>query len=205
MKTQIIIIIILALALIVAITKILLNNGNCKSDITNAIINNIMTRTSIRVFNGEPISNTQIDTLLQAGMAAPSAINKQPWCFVVIKNRQLLQQLGDTLPNTRLTSKTACAIAVCGDMTKAAEGVSHDFWIQDCAAATENILLAAHAIGLGAVWAGIYPNPERTDKLREMLKIPSTQIPLSIIAIGHPAENPVPKDKWKPENIRIIE
>ena len=137
-------------------------------------------------------------------MAAPSAVNKQPWKFVVVKNKPILQQIADSLPNTRLAS-AVCAIVVCGDMTKTLDGVARDFWIHDGSAATENILLAAHALELGAVWAGIFPNPDRVDKLRGLIDLPETQIPLCVIAIGHPAENPTPKDKWNQENYRVIE
>ncbi len=196
---------VLAVALVFAVIKIVTTKPAeqtaCRA---NAVINNIMTRTSIRSFTDEPLTDSQIETLLRAGMAAPSAVNKQPWKFVVVKNRQLLRQIADSLPNTRLTTAT-CAIVVCGDMTKTLDGVGRDFWIHDCSAATENILLAAHALELGAVWAGIFPNPDRVDRLRVLVDIPETQIPLCVIAVGHPAEYPSPKDKWTPENYRVIE
>ncbi len=197
--------VVLAVALVFAIIKIVTTkSAEPTANNADAVINNIMTRTSIRSFTDEPLADSQIETLLRAGMAAPSAVNKQPWKFVVVKNKQLLRQIADSLPNTRLTT-AACAIVVCGDMTKTLDGVGRDFWIHDCSAATENILLAAHALELGAVWAGIFPNPDRVDKLRVLVDIPETQIPLCVIAIGHPAENPSPKDKWNPENYRVIE
>lgn len=196
---------VLAVALVFAVIKIVTTkSAEPTASSADAVINNIMTRTSIRSFADKPLADSQIETLLRAGMAAPSAVNKQPWKFVVVKNKQLLRQIADSLPNTRLTT-AACAIVVCGDMTKTLDGVARDFWIHDCSAATENILLAAHALELGAVWAGIFPNPDRVDKLRVLVDIPETQIPLCVIAIGHPAENPSPKDKWTPENYRVIE
>ena len=205
MKTSTIIIVVLAVALVFAVIKIVTTKSTePTASSADAVINNIMTRTSIRSFTDEPLADSQIETLLRAGMAAPSAVNKQPWKFVVVKNKQLLRQIADSLPNTRLTT-AACAIVVCGDMTKTLDGVGRDFWIHDCSAATENILLAAHALELGAVWAGIFPNPDRVDKLRVLVDIPETQIPLCVIAIGHPAENPSPKDKWTHDNYRVIE
>lgn len=197
--------VVLAVALVFAVIKIVTTKlAEPKASSADVVINNIMTRTSIRSFTDEPLTDSQIETLLRAGMAAPSAVNKQPWKFVVVKNKQLLRQIADSLPNTRLTT-AACAIVVCGDMTKTLDGVGRDFWIHDCSAATENILLAAHALELGAVWAGIFPNPDRVDKLRVLVDIPETQIPLCVIAVGHPAEYPSPKDKWTPENYRVIE
>lgn len=205
MKSSAIIIVVLAVALLFAVIKILTTSKHAPAGSNaDAVISNIMTRTSIRLFTDEPLTDSQIETLLRAGMAAPSAVNKQPWKFVVVKNKPILQQIADSLPNTRLSS-AVCAIVVCGDMTKTLDGVAREFWIHDCSAATENILLAAHALELGAVWAGIFPNPDRVDKLRGLIDLPETQIPLCVIAIGHPAENPTPKDKWNQENYRVIE
>ncbi len=197
--------VVLAVALVFAVIKIVTTkSAEPTANNADAVINNIMTRTSIRSFTDEPLTDSQIETLLRAGMAAPSAVNKQPWKFVMVKSKPLLKQIADSMPNTRLAT-AVCAIVVCGDMTKTLDGVARDFWIHDCSAATENILLAAHALELGAVWSGIFPNPDRVDKLRGLIGIPETQIPLCVIAIGHPAENPSPKDKWNPENYRVIE
>ncbi|MBO7144026.1 MAG: nitroreductase family protein [Salinivirgaceae bacterium] len=205
MKSSTIIIVVLAVALLFAVIKILTTSKQALAGSNaDAVISNIMTRTSIRSYTDEPLTDSQIETLLRAGMAAPSAVNKQPWKFVVVKNKPILQQIADSLPNTRLSS-AVCAIVVCGDMTKTLDGVAREFWIHDCSAATENILLAAHALELGAVWAGIFPNPDRVDKLRGLIDLSETQIPLCVIAIGHPAENPTPKDKWNQENYRVIE
>lgn len=206
MKTQSIIIAVLSVALVFAVIKIVICKKTESMDSSkNAVIENIMTRTSVRAYNGEPITDEQIETLLRAGMAAPSAVNKQPWKFVVVKNRELLKQIADSLPNARMSVNAACAIAVCGDMTKTLDGVGREFWIHDCSAATQNILLAAHALGLGAVWTGIYPNIDRNKVAQDLLQLPETQLVLCIIPIGWPAENPTPKDKWKEENYKVIE
>ncbi len=171
------------------------------SSMKNEAIENIMTRVSVRQFTGEKISDEQIDILLRAGMAAPSAINKQPWAFIVVTEQDLLARLGEALPYSRCGNKPACAIIPCGDLTKAIEGDMAAFWINDVSAAAENILLAAHALGLGAVWTGLHPNLERAGLVQQMLGLPEEIIPLCIIPVGVPAEQPAVKDKYKAENI----
>jgi nitroreductase len=166
-----------------------------------AAINNIMTRTSIRKYTQDPVSQADIETMLRAGMAAPTAVNKQPWHFVVVTNREQLNALAQSNRGTGMAAKAPLAIVVCGDIRKALPGVAQGFWVQDCSAATENILLAANALGLGAVWTGLYPNEERAKAVRDVVKAPEHIIPLCTIVIGHPAEQPKAKDKWKPENV----
>lgn len=168
---------------------------------SEAVIETIMTRTSIRAFTDEPVTDETIETLLRAGMAAPSAVNRQPWAFVVVEGRENLDRLAEVHPNARMLGTAQAAIVVCGDMTKALEGTAQAFWVQDASAATENILLAAHALGLGAVWTGVYPNPERVAAVSETLGLPSYVIPLCVIPVGYPAEAPAPKDKWNTANI----
>ena len=185
-------------------------NGQCpekagRSDKTNAALECIMTRTSIRKYTDEPVSKTDIETLLRAGMAAPTAVNAQPWHFVAITDKAKLREMAATSRRGGMLEQAALAIVVCGDMDKAMEGKAQAFWIQDCSAATENILLAAHALGLGAVWTGGYPMDERVEAISKVLKLPETIVPLCTIVIGHPAESPQPKDKWKPENVSYNE
>ena len=167
----------------------------------NQAIQNIMTRVSVREFTGEKISEAQIDTLLRAAMAAPSAINKQPWAFIVITDEDKLAQLGEALPYSRCSNHPAVAIIPCGDLTKAIPGEMANFWINDVSAATENLLLAAHAMGLGAVWTGLHPDMNRAKMVQEMLGLPEHIIPLCVVPVGVPAEHPEVKDKFKPENI----
>ena len=168
-----------------------------------AAINNIMTRTSIRKYTNEAVSKADIETMLRAGMAAPTAVNKQPWHFVVVTDKAKLKELAGG--RGRMLEQCAVAIVVCGNMEKAMPGKAQEYWIQDCSAATENILLAAHALGLGAVWTGGYPMEDRVAFISKALKLPETIVPLCTIVIGHPAEQPKPKDKWKPENISYNE
>lgn len=167
---------------------------------TESVINNIMTRTSIRQFTDRQIAKDTLETIVKAGMAAPSAMNKQPWEFVVITDRAVLDSLNAVHPYANLKTATA-AIVVCGDMKKTIEGEGQDYWVQDCSAATENILLAAHAYGLGAVWCGVYPVKERIESVSKVLGIPSDIVPLNVVTMGYPDQNPEPKDKWNPDAV----
>lgn len=166
-----------------------------------AVLNAIQTRVSVRQFTGEKISNEQINTLLCCAMAAPSAINKQPWAFLVVTDEALLQRMGEAFPFSRCGNGAACAFVMCGDMTKTIEGEGQGFWINDVSAATENLLLAAHAMGLGAVWTGVYPSRERTAQVQELLGLPEYIIPMCIVPVGIPAEQPAVKQKFKEENV----
>ncbi len=163
----------------------------------------IATRTSVRAYTDQPVAPEIVEQILRAGMAAPTAVNKQPWAFVVVDSKETLQQLADSLPYAKMLKTAPLAIVVCGDMSKALEGTGRDYWIQDASAATENILLAAHALGLGAVWTGGYPSMDRVNSVKAVLELPSHIIPLCVIPMGYPAETPTPKDKWKPENVRV--
>lgn len=201
----------LAAALTVSASMFSCNCGTkCESptesqDQTEAIIQNIMTRTSVRAYTDQAIGKDTIETILKAGMAAPTAVNAQPWHFVAVTNRAILDSLATSNPNARMLHQAPLAIVVCGDITKTLEGKGREFWIQDCSAATENILLAAHAYGLGAVWTAAYPIDDRMASISTTLQLPETIVPLCAIIIGHPAENPEPKDKWKEENVTYIE
>ena len=169
----------------------------------NEAIDNILTRVSVRQFTGDPISEAQLDTLLRAAMAAPSAINKQPWAFIVITDRDKIAQLGEALPYSRCSNHPAVAIIPCGDLTKAIPGEMAGFWINDVSAATENLLLAAHAMGLGAVWTGLHPDMNRAKIVQDMLGLPEHIIPLCVVPVGVPAEQPDIKDKFNLENIHF--
>lgn len=173
---------------------------NAKQD-TNDAIENIMTRTSVRVYTDEAISDQQIETMLKAAMAAPTAVNKQPWAFVVIKSKDTLKAISDSIPSMAMAKTAPLVIVVCGDMTKALDGEGHDYWVQDVSAATENLLLAANAQGLGAVWCGVYPVSSRVAFISDLLGLPDNIVPLAVVPVGHPAATPEPKDKWDPAKI----
>ncbi len=161
-----------------------------------AVLENIMTRVSVRQFTEQKPSEEQIQMLLKAAMAAPTGRNLQPWKFIVVDDKELLKSIGEQLPYSNVANGAQVCIVPCGDVT-----VSQDMWVEDVSAATENILLAAHAMGLGAVWTAVHPF--RTDVLRPILNIPENLIPLCVIPVGYPADaNLQPKDKFKPENIQ---
>ncbi|MBP5476714.1 MAG: nitroreductase family protein [Paludibacteraceae bacterium] len=163
-------------------------------------IDNIMTRVSVRHFTGEKISDEQLEQLLRCAMAAPSAMNKQPWEFLVVSDEDMLMRLDEEFPYSRCGNGAAVAIIPCGNLQRAISTMP-DFWVNDLSAATENILLAAHAMGLGAVWTGVHPNPERAQKLQELLGLPAHIVPLCIVPVGIPAEQPEIKDKWDADRI----
>lgn len=171
---------------------------------TDIVLEAIQTRVSVRQFTGEKLSDEQIEKLLRAAMAAPSAMNKQPWQFVVITNEELLAKIGEQMPNSRCQNKPGCAIVPCGDMSKTLEGAGRDFWVDDLSAATENLLLAAHAMGLGACWTGVHPNMERVSDVQKLLGLDEQIVPLCIIPVGVPAEQPEVKQKFNEENVRYI-
>ena len=158
----------------------------------------IMTRPSVRAFLDKPVSDEIIENLLKAAMAAPSAKNQQPWAFIVIRKRELLEKLGASLPNAKMTATAPAAVVICGLPEKALPGEAREYWIQDAAAATENFLLAAHALGLGAVWTGVHPISERIGILKDVLELPEGVEPFCLIPFGWPAGPAAPKDKWNP-------
>ena len=167
----------------------------------NKTLEVIHNRKSVRHFTEQPVSKEQIKTLLRAGMAAPTAVNRQPWVFYVVTLRETLDALSKQLPYAKMLTQAQTAIVVCGDMDKAGNLKDEGYWVQDCAAATENILLAAESMGLGAVWTAAYPYDDRTKAVIKELNLPKTHIPLNVIPIGYPTGEDVPKNKWKPENI----
>lgn len=174
---------------------------NAQSEKDNNVIRSIMSRTSVRSYTGQTIQKKDLETIVKAGMSAPTAVNKQPWAFVVIDNKEMMNKLAEQLKNASMLKNAAAAIVVCGDLSLALTGEGQEYWIQDCSAATENILLAAHSMGYGAVWCGIYPNKERMKVLYSELSLPENVIPLNIIPIGVPDKKNEPKDKWKPERL----
>ena len=170
----------------------------------NAIFDNIIARTSVRSYTSQTIEEEKIDMLLRAGMAAPSACNKQPWHFIAITNREILDQIPTFSPYASMVKQAPLAIVVCGDLSKTLEGKEQEFWIQDCAAATENILLMAQDLQLGAVWTALYPLQNRYQGMQQLLHLPNQLIPLNTIVIGYPNEMVKAKDKWKEENVTRI-
>ncbi|MFI3278052.1 MAG: nitroreductase family protein, partial [Rikenellaceae bacterium] len=190
----------MAVALVAMAIKLTTQNPSdapCAVDSEEVIYNAIMTRSSVRNYTSQGIEMEKIEKLLKAAMAAPTAGNKQPWEFLVVTNRAILDTFPTIIPGAHMSAKAQLAIVVLGSPAKS---LLPDYWVQDCSAATENILLAAHGMGLGAVWCGAYPNNEanRVGQISELLSLPEGTYALSIIVIGHPAGEPTVKDKWDP-------
>lgn len=160
----------------------------------------IHARKSVRNFTGEPVSKTDLDKIIKAGMAAPTAVNMQPWSFIAITERKILDDLSDGLPYAKMLTKAGAAIIVCTEPDKS-HGKSKDMAIIDASLAGENILLAIEALGLGGVWTAAFPYADRMKHVRMVLKIPEEVIPLNVIAIGVSAGQDKPKDKYKKDKI----
>jgi len=158
-----------------------------------SIMDAILTRRSIRRYTAQPVAEELITGFLKAAMAAPSAGNEQPWEFVVLTERTILDRIPSFHPYAAMLKEAPAAILVCGDLARE----KHEgYWVQDCSAATENILIAVNEKGLGAVWLGIYPREERVRGLRQLLSIPETIVPFALVAIGYPAEKKEPADRF---------
>lgn len=159
----------------------------------------LFSRRSIRKYTSEAIPEKNINEILEAAMSAPSAGNQQPWHFVIINDRRILDEIPAFHPHSQMLKQAPMAILICGDPSLEKHV---GYWIQDCAAATENLLLAIHARELGGVWLGIYPREERVAALRKLLGIPEHVIPFSLISIGRPAESKPPRpDRYNPSRI----
>ena len=154
----------------------------------NPKLNYLFSRRSIRAYLPEEVDDGVVRDLLEAAMAAPSAVAKDPWAFVVVRDRDMLAKIADGLPNGKMLNHARLGIVVCGDLRRAHDG-QLSYMLQDCAAAIENLLLAANTLGLGACWLGVHPREERMTHLRSLLGIPDAVVPVAVIAIGHPAES----------------
>jgi len=154
------------------------------------LIQAIFTRRSIRRYSADPVGEEDVKTLLEAAMAAPSAGNSQPWHFIVVTDRQTLDALAEVHTYGKMLFEAPLCIAVCGDPSLSRH------WVQDCSAATENLLLAVASLGLGAVWLGVHPEADRVAAIRKVLRIPESIAPLNLISIGHPAEEKEPRTQY---------
>ena len=158
----------------------------------------IRTRRSIRVYTDQPVPADNVEILLRAAMSAPSAANKQPWHFVVVDDRAALDEVARIHPYAGMAARAPLGILVCGDTR---EELAPGYWVQDCSAAVENLLLAAHEVGLGAVWTGVFPRPDRVADFRRLFRLPDPVNPLGFIVIGYPAEQIAPADRYREDKI----
>lgn len=171
------------------------------------LMDSLFQRRSIRKFIDEEIDETRVRYMLKAGMAAPSARNEQPWHFIVIDNKSILKKVTSFHPYSQMLNHSPLAILVCGDINKIPgdrdEKIKIGYLLQDCSAATQNILLAATSQELGSVWLGIYPVSDRVEGVRKLVKLPANIIPISLIAIGKPAEEKTPNDRYLAERVHF--
>jgi nitroreductase len=158
----------------------------------------IKSRRSIRVYASKPVADDLVHRIIAAGMQSPSAGNEQPWEFLVIRDRSVLRAIAAGHPYAEMAAEAPVAILVCADMTR----VKHrDYWPHDCAAAAQTMLLAAHALGLGSVWVGIYPRDARLATLREIISLPEGIIPFCLLPVGFPGEHKEPEDRFDASRI----
>lgn len=154
----------------------------------------IYARRSIRKFEQKPVEKEKLELLLKAAMAAPSGMNIQPWEFVVITNPETLKEIRSSLMFAKFDAPAA--IAVCGNLSLFKKPMASTFWVQDCSAATENILLSAVGLGLGTVWLGVHPVHVFTKRISALLKLPNHVIPLNVIYVGYPSEDKPPRTQY---------
>ncbi len=169
--------------------------------IMNDTLKTIFSRKSVRTYRNEPVAKEKLEMLVRAGMAAPTAVDKRPWEFIIITDRKVLSQLADTLPYARMARQAPAGIVVAGDTKKQWGGQDSLYWIMDCSAASENILLAAESMGLGAVWTAIYPEDGRAETVRKILGLPGHVVPLNLIPVDIPQGAEKPKNKYSPAQI----
>ncbi len=205
MKSYHWIMLLLAIALVIVSVRLAAVSSSEEKDVnaSDAVIDCIMTRASVRSYTDEQINDSLVNKILRAGMAAPTAANQQPWQFIVVNEQNLKDSITAAFEYTKMVEKCSFAVVVCGDMDNLFKGDIPDggFWVEDCSAASENMLLAAHALGIGGVWCGIYPLKDREQRLRSILNLPPNLTPLNVMAFGYPAQPVAPKDKWIPSKI----
>jgi nitroreductase len=175
-----------------------LNKEDTTMEQKQKALETILSRRSIRSYTEQPLNDTIYEHLLRAAMAAPSAHNQQPWEFVIIDDRKLLDSIPEFHPYSKMLTGAPAAILVCA---RSKDLKSEEFWPQDCAAATQNILLAATALGLGSVWLGVYPKESLMKGLRDLLGLPGDIIPFSLVSLGYPEKTKKPSDRYDPARV----
>lgn len=162
----------------------------------NSLINTILSRKSVRKYSDKKVEQEKIDTILKAAMSAPSGMNKQPWEILVITDKSKLEKIAEIAPNASYSAHSQLAMIVCGN-----KDISDKFWIQDCSAMSENILLAVEALELGAVWCAVFPFEDKIEAIKNLFGLPENIIPLNIIPIGYPLNDENPKEKYDAKKI----
>ena len=158
----------------------------------------VLNRRSIRKFEDKPVDQAMVRQVLEAAMMAPSAGNAQPWQFVVADDRAVLDAVAGIHPHVKMAAQAPLGILVCGDLSLEKFA---GYWVQDCAAAMQNMLLAIHALGLGAVWTGVHPMPDREAAYRKLFNLPENVIPLGFAVVGWPAQQPESKSRFREDRV----
>lgn len=166
----------------------------------NPRLDPLFARRSVRRYTAQAVTDEQVRDLLEAAMAAPSACAKDPWEFIVLRDAALRAKVASFLPNGPMLAQAPLGFVVCGDLERA-HGGELSYLLQDCSAAIENLLLAAHALGLGGVWLGVHPRQDRIDAIRDLFHLPANILPVAAIAIGCPAEHPAPRTRFDASRI----
>lgn len=166
----------------------------------NPRLDPIFARRSVRRYTGQAVTDDQVQDLLEAAMAAPSACAKDPWEFIVLRDPALRAKVASFLPNGPMLAQAPLGFVVCGDLDRAHAG-ELSYLLQDCSAAIQNLLLAASALGLGAVWLGVHPRQDRVDALRGLFQLPANILPVACVAVGYPAESPVPRTRFVADRV----
>lgn len=186
-----------AFFMIIAIMSITLSGGEAM----NETMKTIFERKSVRNYKESTIPKETLELLVKAGMAAPTAMDKRPWEFIIITDKTVLEKLSEALPYAKMAGPAGHGIVVAGDMDKQNGGPDSPYWIMDCSAAVQNILLAAESLGLGAVWTAVYPNMDRVAPVSKVLGLPKNIVPLAFIPVGTPSGKDKSKDKFNKKQI----
>ncbi len=165
-------------------------------------IDDLLSRRSVRKYTAESVTSEQLNAALRVAMAAPSAMRCDPWRFIVLTERADIDALAELLPYGKMLHNAPAAFIVCGDLTVAHRG-ELSYLLQDVSASIENLLLALHAQGLGAVWLGIHPNEDRIQGVTERFGLPPGILPISAISVGHPAETPPPQTRYDASKVHF--
>lgn len=166
----------------------------------NVVLDNIFNRKSVREFSNRKVDRRDLETIIRAGMSAPSAINLQPWEFIVFDDEDTIEYMVDLHEYSKMFKTATVGIVVCGNMDRTVDKFK-ELWVQDCSACIENMLLAIESLGLGGVWLGIYPIKQRCDKLSDYFKLPGNIVPFGVIALGYPCGDFKVKDKWDEDKL----
>jgi nitroreductase len=161
----------------------------------------MLKRRSVRKYTDKSIEKELIEKMLKAAMAAPSGHNAQPWSFVVVDQREVLDELSEVHKYAKMLKEAQLCIVVCGESY--AGGRYQTLWSQDCAAATENILLQATELGIGTVWLGVYPSETSTTRVKRILDLPDEITPFGLISLGYPAEEKEPRTQYTEDKVHL--